>query len=95
MNILPINGRVAIVDNSLEQAQPLMQELSKRRIPFEYYDGKYENFPDEDTDYNDIRVLFLDLNLIDNKVHTAKELYSVLNPTINRIIRKDNFTYSG
>lgn len=93
MNILPINGRVAIVDDILDQAQPLMQELSKRRIPFEYYDGKPENFPDEETCPNDIRIVFLDLNLIDNQFHQTKQLYPIIFSSLDRLIRKNNYPY--
>jgi hypothetical protein len=93
MNILPINGRVAIVDDVLEQAQPLMQELSKRRIPFEYYDGKPENFPQKETYLNDIRVLFLDLNLMGNQVFTTKQLYPIINASLVSLISSSNFPY--
>jgi len=93
MNVLPINGRVAIVDDVLEQAQPLMQELSKRQIPFVYYDGEPENFSEKEDRYNDIRILFLDLNLMGNAEYPTKQLYSAIYATMDRIISENNFPY--
>lgn len=92
MNNLPINGRIAIVDDQFKQALPLIQELSKRNIPFVYYDGKPEHLP-MNNENNDIRILFLDINLIDNSVHTVKQLYPVVYATMNRIINDNNFPY--
>jgi hypothetical protein len=90
---LPITGRVAIIDDQIDQAKPLMQELSKRCIPFTYYDGLPEHLPEESICSNEIRVLFLDINLIDNKVHQVKELYSAVHANINRIVSENNFPY--
>ena len=45
MNILPINGRIVIIDNSIEQALPLMKEFGKSRLSYSYYDGTPENHP--------------------------------------------------
>lgn len=92
MNTLPINGRIAIVDDQINQAQPLIEELSKRKIPFVYYDGKPKHLP-INNDNNDIRILFLDINLIDNSFHTVKQLYPVVYATMDRIINDDNFPY--
>jgi hypothetical protein len=89
---LPITGRVAIVDDQIDQAKPLMQELSKRRIPFTYYDGLSEHLPEEAI-CNNIRVVFLDINLIDNRSHQVKELYSTVYANINRIVSENNFPY--
>jgi hypothetical protein len=93
MTGLPINGRVAIIDDQIDQAKPLMQELSKRRIPFTYYDGRSENIPEDAICANEIRVLFLDINLIDNQVHSVKELYATVHANIDRIISENNFPY--
>ncbi len=93
MKTLPINGRVAIIDDQLIQALPIMQELSKRKIPFTYYDGNPENLPEKEDRDNSLRVLFLDINLIDNSVHPVKMLYPVVHANIDRIISDDNFPY--
>ncbi|WP_121667320.1 hypothetical protein [Mesonia aquimarina] len=90
---LPINGRIAIVDDKIEQALPLMNNFSKRKIPFSYFDATNENLPEEDNVENDIRVLFLDVNLLDNKVRKPKELKAKLIPVLKRIITKKNYPY--
>lgn len=93
MKSLPINGRIAIVDDQINQARPIMQELSKRKIPFSYYDGNPENLPVQEDSDNNLRVLFLDINLIDNAVHPVKTLYPVVFANINRIVSDTNFPY--
>ncbi len=92
MNILPINGRVAIIDDKIEQAHPLMQELSKRKIPFVYYDAKPENLPSKDN-INDLRLIFLDLNLIDDAVHKVKEIYPLIYANIDALVAENNVAY--
>lgn len=92
MNALPLNGRVVIVDDQIEQALPIMNELGKRGIAYTYYNGDMENLPEEGT-HNDIRLLFLDINLIDNAVHDIKKLYPKIYAVINRIIGKNSFPY--
>ena len=37
----PLNGRIAIVDDKIEQAQPLIKVLSKKQYPFTYYVTEY------------------------------------------------------
>ena len=60
--MIPLNGRIAIIDDVIEQALPLMRVLSKNRIPYVFYKGnRMEDLPDKPD--NDIRILFLDLKL--------------------------------
>lgn len=92
MKTLPINGRIVIIDDQINQARPIMQELSKRKIPFAYYDGNPENLPIQEED-NNLRVLFLDINLIDNAVHPVKMLYPVVYANVDRIVNTKNFPY--
>lgn len=85
---LPENGRIIIIDDKIEQALPLIKYLSKYRYPFKYFNGDFENLPEQGQGFNDIRVLFLDLNLIDDttpeKQHFAK-IKSVLNKVIESV----------
>ena len=61
-SIIPINGRVAIVDDKIEQALPLMRVFAKNNIPYVFYEGNnYNYFPETPEHY--IMILFLDLNL--------------------------------
>lgn len=95
MNI-PLNGRIAIIDDVIEQAEPLMQVLSKNQLPYVFYKGNDLNYlPDENSRYNDIRLLFLDINLLDEKAAIKdKQTKSILINVLKRIISPDNFPYS-
>lgn len=91
-NIIPINGRIAIVDDSVEQALPLMTTLSKNNIPYTYYKGNdSESFPE--TPENDIRILFLDLNLLGDKFQKSKEIRSSLINTLRHLLSPENYPY--
>ncbi|NCT74827.1 MAG: hypothetical protein GXC78_09865 [Chitinophagaceae bacterium] len=92
MNI-PLNGRIAIIDDKIDQALPLINVLAQRRCPYSYYSGEMNFLPKEDEVTNDIRILFLDINLIDDKVHPDKELKSKLIPVLSRVISKENYPY--
>jgi hypothetical protein len=92
MEILPLNGRIVIVDDSIEQALPLMVELGKRRLSYSYYDGHSENLPPEGVS-DGVRLVFLDINLIDNSVHSLKELYSIVYGVMDRLIGRSNLPY--
>jgi hypothetical protein len=92
MNI-PLNGRIAIIDDNYEQALPLMQALAKKRCPYLYYSGDLSSLPEEEEVSNDIRILFLDINLIDDTKRTEKELRAKLVPVLTRVISEDNYPY--
>lgn len=92
MNI-PLNGRIAIIDDKIEQALPLINVLAKKKCPYCYFNGELKYLPNEGENLNDIRILFLDINLIDDKVHSDKELKSKLIPVLSRVISKDNYPY--
>jgi len=95
MNI-PLNGRIAIIDDKIEQAIPLMRVLSKNQIPYVYYKGNDLKFlPEEDSRYNDIRILFLDINLLNDLAkQDDKVLKSVLYSVLKRVISPNNFPYT-
>ena len=38
-SMIPLNGRIAIVDDQIEQALPLMRVFAKNNIPYVYYKG--------------------------------------------------------
>lgn len=91
-NIIPINGRIAIVDDKIEQALPLMRVLSRHNIPYVYYKGNDIKYLPQ-TPENDIRVLFLDLNLLGEKIEKEKDIRSVLFSCLKRIISPQNYPY--
>lgn len=83
MNI-PLNGRIAIIDDRYKEVKPLMDILSKRRIPFNYYTGlRIAEFP-TDADANPITLLFLDLNIVETQ-YNAKTVISTLHPILKAI----------
>ena len=88
----PKNGRVAIIDDKVEQALPIMNALAQRRRPYVFYTGEVQYLPEEDTAPNDIRVLFLDINLIDNSTHEDKVLKGRLIPVLNKVIPKNKLS---
>lgn len=92
MNLLPINGRIVIVDDKIEQAKPLMEELGKRRLSYTYYDGTPENLPEAGVGV-DVRLIFLDINILGNAALKVKELYPVIYAIIDRLIGKNSFPY--
>ncbi len=51
------------------------------------------NLPDPESLYNDIRILFLDINLLDNSRRKDVELKSKLVGVLNRIISSENYPY--
>lgn len=90
---LPLNGRIAIIDDQIIQAEPLMKVFSQRQIPFTYFSGDFNYLPNEGNNFNDIRILFLDINLIDDGVQNDKVLKGKLISVLKRVISKDNYPY--
>lgn len=84
MNI-PLNGRIIIIDDKIEEAQPLINVLSKKRIPFNYYCGTNHNeFPDN-INFNKLRVLFLDLNIFELSTD-EKSVISSIDAILKKVI---------
>jgi len=95
MNI-PLNGRIAIIDDSIEQVQPLMKVLSKNEMPYVFYKGNDLSYlPEINKRYNDIRILFLDINLLNDGAKPDEKLIkSTLISVLKRVISPENFPYS-
>ncbi|MBP9151693.1 MAG: hypothetical protein KBF73_05380 [Flavobacteriales bacterium] len=95
MNI-PINGRVAIVENNYEEAKPLMSLFAKHQIPYVYYTGDLSELPSREASTNDIRLLFLDLNLVSDKgsVLSSGGQIGHLKRVLKSIIKDDNYPYA-
>lgn len=91
-NLIPINGRIAIVDDNINQALPLLRVFSKNNIPYTYYKGNDLDYLPEQPE-NDIRILFLDLNLIGDRALQAKDVKSVLHSVLRTIISPQNYPY--
>jgi hypothetical protein len=83
--ILPNNGRIVIVDDQLKEAEPLINVLSRSRIPFNYYSGtRQSDFP-QDPNQNKLRVLFLDLNIFELN-RDAKTVISSIHAILESVI---------
>ena len=91
-NLIPLNGRIAIVDDQIEQALPLMRVFAKNNIPYVYYKGDDADYFPEQPE-NDIRILLLDLNLLGGRDNQPKDISASLFSVINRIISPDNYPY--
>lgn len=93
---IPLNGRIAIIDDVYEQAEPLIRILSKNQMPYTFYKGVDSRYlPEENERENDIRLLFLDINLInDAAVPNEKQMRSALVYTLKRVLSSNNFPYS-
>lgn len=89
MNI-PNNGRIVIVDNKIEDAEPLIIELSKHGHPISYFSGDVNGLPEKPLE--GIRILFLDMDLIDDEDTVGKKnmIMSKMKAVLKRIIRDDN-----
>lgn len=90
MNI-PLNGRIAIVDDKYKEVKPLMDYFSKQRIPFNYYSGRKTELPD-DANVNPINLLLLDLNIVETQ-HNYKSVIGTLHPILISLCPSDSKPY--
>lgn len=91
-NIIPINGRIAIVDDRPKEALPLIRTLSQNNIPYVYIKGDDMEFLPRQPE-NDIRILFFDLNLVGGQAVSDKQVKSTLINTFTRLIAPNNYPY--
>lgn len=91
-NLIPWNGRVAIVDDNINQALPLMRVMAKNNIPYVFYKGTEITYLPEKPE-NDIRILFLDLNLLGGLEVPQKNVRATLISLIKHIISPTNYPY--
>ncbi len=91
-NIIPLTGRIAIIDDNIYEAKPLMREFSKNNIPYVYIKGDDPSFFPDQPD-NDIRILFLDINLLGQSPTDYKNIKSNLINVIRKVISPNNYPY--
>jgi hypothetical protein len=88
--IFPKSGRIVIVDDKIEEAQLVMESLSKTGISYTYLQGNPLHLPDE-KDLVDLRILILDLNLDSEAIarteSAQKDFQSRMYALLKRIIR--------
>lgn len=90
MAIFPQNGRVVIIDNDINEAQPLIKTLSKNNIRFSYFSGDPDQFPKDNL--CDIRFLFLDLQLVKGE-QNPKSVASTLCGVLEKFVSINNCPY--
>lgn len=91
-SIIPLNGRIAIIDDRPKEAYPLIRTLSHNNIPYVYIKGDdIESFPQQAE--NDIRILFLDINLVGGQAVSDKQVKSTLINTFSNVIASGNYPY--
>lgn len=90
--MLPDNGKVVIIDDKYEDVKVLMQGLSSERVPFLYYqDDLGTDLPE--SPLTGVRIIFLDLLLIDDNNPSTKKVISSIISRLKRIISTENGPY--
>ena len=90
--ILPNNGKVVIFDDQISEVASLMAGLSHEKIPFVYFsDINGDDIPDQPID--NVRIIFLDLLLIDDNEPPVKKVISSLISRLRRTLSVNNGPY--
>ena len=85
---LPKNGRIVIVDDNPNEALPLLKELSRMGHPASFFSGNKMEYPDEPIP--GIRILFLDMVLIEGLGTDPRIVLGPLKSVLGRILSPDN-----
>ncbi len=90
--MLPDNGKVVIIDDKIDEVINLISGLSAEKIPFVYYkDESGDDLPE--TPLQNVRIIFLDLLLIDDNAPPVKKVVSSIISRLKRVLSKDNGPY--
>jgi len=87
--ILPRNGRIVLIDDKYNEIEPILNLLSKNRIPYNYYNGKKSLLPEKPL--NDVRIIFLDLELVEGT--GAKDSRSIIANILDKIVSSNPSPY--
>jgi predicted transcriptional regulator len=91
-SVFPRFGRVAIVDDKIDEVLQIQNVLAKKGVPYVFYN--YRDINDADVNKVDgIRLLFLDIRLEDGTSH-EKNLLTILASTVEKIIPIQNGPYA-
>lgn len=82
-----MNSEIVIVDDKINEVEPLILYFSKKSIPVSYFTGNDLELPQEPI-YN-LRYIFLDLHIDDNNTHTDKNLFSRCMGILDKLIPED------
>lgn len=87
--ILPTNGKVVVFDDEYKEVAGLLKALSKNKIPYNYYqDEAGEDLPD--TPIENVRLVFLDLELISGQKIPNHAIISTIAIRLQRILEPKN-----
>jgi hypothetical protein len=83
--ILPNNGKVVIIDDKPDDVKDLIAALSKEKVPFVHY--KEDDLSDlPDTPIENVRLLFLDLELLTDVYQSPKDITGPIKTRLQRIL---------
>lgn len=86
--ILPTNGKVAIFDDKYEQVKKLLGALSKHKVPYFYFqDEGGDDLPDEPI--SNIRLVFLDLELVTDGSANPQNIVSSIGGRLSRVLEEN------
>ncbi|WP_165213154.1 hypothetical protein [Streptococcus tangpeifui] len=91
MSVLPNNGSIVILDDQINEAEPLIRFLSKENKSFRYFDGHKSSLPSDEGLKEAVRVLFLDYNLTSGTSGTNH--IATITSNLSKIIPKNNGPY--
>jgi hypothetical protein len=87
--LIPENGSVVIIDDNSVEALPILKALSRKGIATTYYTGERAGLPETPT--QNVRLMFLDLQLIEN--NDPKTISRLIVSVLQRIIPSGNGPY--
>ncbi len=85
------SGRIVLIDDTFDEALPLMQTFNRNAIPYMYFDGGLNSLPVSPQD--GIRFVFLDIELRDTRGLNEKLKASALTARLKKIIAINNGPY--
>ena len=87
--ILPTNGKVVVFDDKYEDVRYLLGSLCKQKIPYFYFqDEGGEDLPD--TPIKNIRLVFLDLELVVDNKATDQNIVSAIGARLSKVIEPNS-----
>ena len=88
----PTNGRVAVIDDDLDEAGPLIEALARRGVAARYFSGRSSGLPEHPM--NGVRLVFLDMMLEGMDFTTdSEDVVNQLRAVFARLIDDKNGPY--
>lgn len=84
---LPVGGKIVVIDDEMEEAMPLIEALSRKGYSVNYFSGDDSKLPAEPS--ADVRVVFLDIELVGTKATDPKSMTSKAASVLERLVAKE------